>query len=216
MRYLFCVLLLFIGSAGYGVVQPECSGQVKKQRKSRSTLLQQKYEQWVANPCEESRSQFLQSIQDYALAVAISVGLSRPDAEDVSQTTLVRILRSPVEYDRGRGMVSSFIRQIAIRLSYDILRQHALRGENFGLEKFDRASNDPSVQSVLEAHETCANIRKAILEAPLGRTERQIFEDITFGEKSRQEVAEVRRVAEGTIRWHLHQAREILKSFIKL
>jgi RNA polymerase sigma-70 factor (ECF subfamily) len=141
-----------------------------------------------------------------AFAVAYRLLGNREDAEDLVQDAFMAVLQKIDTFERGRGFSPWFFR-ILVNRGLNARKSRALRTT----EEIPAASaaGGASPERHAEQTELRDRLRRAMAVLP----ERQrvivdLFELEGFGS---MEIAEILEIADGTVRWHLHEARKALR-----
>ncbi len=127
-------------------------------------------------------------------------------AEDMAQEAFVKAYRSLRTF-RGESAFSTWLTAVALN-SY----RSRLRAEGPPLLSLDPArmlSTAPGLLRGLEEREQAAAVRRAVLALPARYRDAIVL--FYFQEKDLAETARVLRIAEGTLKAHLHRGRELLR-----
>jgi RNA polymerase sigma-70 factor (ECF subfamily) len=141
-----------------------------------------------------------------AFAVAYRLLGNREDAEDLVQDTFMAVLQKIDSFERGRGFSPWFFRVLvnrglnarksrALRTTHDIPDAAAARGAS------------PERQA--EQAELRERLRTVMASLP--ERQRVIVELFELEGFASTEIAEILEIADGTVRWHLHEARKALR-----
>jgi RNA polymerase sigma-70 factor, ECF subfamily len=141
-----------------------------------------------------------------AFAVAYRLLGNREDAEDLVQDAFMAVLQKIDTFQRGRGFSPWFFR-ILVNRGLNARKARALRTTD---EIPDAAASaGPSPERHAEQAETRDRLRRAMDGLPeRQRVIVELFELEGFGST---EIAEILEIADGTVRWHLHEARKALR-----
>ena len=138
------------------------------------------------------------------------------DAEDITLDTFVRCFKSLKSFDRSKKF-STWIYTIAHNLTIDFLRKNKKNYENIddreieSLEIADTKSKRPAEE--YEKQEKLSKIEQALSQLPA--IDREIVILFHKEEKSYQEISEILKIPETTIKTHLHRARLRIKEMVK-
>jgi len=132
-------------------------------------------------------------------------------AEEVTQDVFMMIMRSPKQYDPGRGSVAAYLYGIARNLVLRRLEQE--RPYLAALDDPDSrnaqlAARGPDPLSDLTLSERVESLRKAVLALPPAYREVVVLCDLE--EMDYAEAATALQCAIGTVRSRLHRARALL------
>lgn len=105
---------------------------------------------------EGAWTEFDQRFRGVILATALRLGLSRPDAEEAAQESMLQAFRDYRlgKYDRGRGRLSSWIIGIAHHRIVDVQRRSHRNGQNSAcrIEDPGEAQVTDAFEQALERH----------------------------------------------------------------
>lgn len=141
-----------------------------------------------------------------AFAVAYRLLGQRQDAEDVVQDGLLAALVSIESFDRSRPFGPWLLRIVANR-ALNVRKARTLRQ----VEPIpaDVRSGSLSPFDVAERSELREGLQRALADLP--EQQRWIVELFEIDGFTGPEIAGMLDIAEGTMRWHLHQARQALR-----
>ena len=141
-----------------------------------------------------------------AFAVAYRLLGNREDAEDLVQDAFVAVLQKIDTFERGRGFSPWFFR-ILVNRGLNARKARALRTTDEIPAAVAAAGFSPERQA--EQTELRDRLRGALATLPeRQRVIVELFELEGFGST---EIAEILEIADGTVRWHLHEARKALR-----
>lgn len=140
-----------------------------------------------------------------AFRIAFRVMRHREDAEDLVQDAWIAALRGIDDYDLARPFAPWFNR-ILVNRGLNARKRRTLR-ETDSLPEIAASRHSP------ERDSERAELRRRVAAALDALPERQqvivrLFELEGF---SAVEIGEMLELADGTVRWHLHQARKLLR-----
>lgn len=142
-----------------------------------------------------------------AYALAYRVLGHREDAEDVVQEAFVRAYANLHRYDGRRPFAPWFYRILLNRaLNWRRSRQRR-RTEALPLEQ---AAPDPPPDRAAEQAEARARLEAAL--AALSPLQRAIVELFELEGMTSEEIGATLGLRPGTVRWHLHRARAVLRA----
>ncbi|MGH7459201.1 MAG: RNA polymerase sigma factor [Longimicrobiaceae bacterium] len=144
-----------------------------------------------------------------AVGFAYRMVRNREDAEDLVQESFLTVLEKIETFDSGRAFKPWYYRILANRCLNH--RRSAARRLSEELPA-SAASRAPAPDRVAARAELGARLRTAMDELPeRQRTVLQLSEVEGF---AGSEIAGVLGLSEGTVRWHLHQARERMRELL--
>jgi RNA polymerase sigma-70 factor, ECF subfamily len=141
-----------------------------------------------------------------AWRIALRVTGNHADAEDAVQDAFVSALRALNGFESGRPF-APWLARIVLNRALNLRRSETLRA----CEALPHGLVAPGV-SPLEAAERAelrAELRRAIAALPEPR--RRIVELFELDRFTSREIGDIVGLAEGTVRWHVHEARAALR-----
>jgi RNA polymerase sigma-70 factor (ECF subfamily) len=141
-----------------------------------------------------------------AFAVSYRLLGNREDAEDLVQEAFMAVLRKIDSFERGRAFAPWFFR-ILVNRGLNARKSRALRTTDALPEHAVSAGASP------ERSAERAELRGRLRTAMDGLPERQrvIVELFELEGFAGPEIAEILEISDGTVRWHLHEARKTLR-----
>ena len=144
-----------------------------------------------------------------AYAVAYRLLGQRQDAEDVVQDGFIAALMNIDSFDRGRPFAPWLLRIVANR-AMNLRRSRSLR-ETEPIPA-DAPSAGASPFDATERSQLRDELQRAL--AALPEPQRWVVELFEIDGFTGPEIAAMLEMAEGTVRWHLHQARQTLRGVL--
>jgi RNA polymerase sigma-70 factor (ECF subfamily) len=141
-----------------------------------------------------------------AHAVAFRLLRSREDAEDLVQDAFIQALDKIDSFDTTRPFAPWFFRILTNR-GLNARQSRALRTVSEIPD--DAASHGESPETSAERGELRARLREAV--AALPERQQQIVQLFEIDGWTSSEIAATLGIADGTVRWHVHEARRILR-----
>jgi RNA polymerase sigma-70 factor, ECF subfamily len=146
-----------------------------------------------------------------AFRVAYRVLGHREDAEDLVQDAFIAALEGIDTFQQGRSFGPWFYR-IVVNRGLNARKARSIRTTE--QLPIDVASAEPLPDRAAEQSELRVRLRDALGELPeKQRVATELFELEGF---SGAEIAEILEIPAGTVRWHLHQARQALRSSMEV
>jgi RNA polymerase sigma-70 factor (ECF subfamily) len=142
-----------------------------------------------------------------AFGVAYRLLGQRQDAEDVVQDAFLAALLNLDTFERGRPFGPWLLRIVANR-GINLRKARALRRAE--AIPASEASRGASPFEAAERSELRGELERALAQLP--EPQRWIVELFEIDGFTGPEIAETLEMAEGTVRWHLHQARKTLRA----
>lgn len=141
-----------------------------------------------------------------AFSVAYRVMGQKEDAEDLVQETFMAVLQRIGTFEAGRPFAPWFFR-ILVNRGLNARKARSLRDVDQIPETV--AHHGPTPEREAERSELRGRLRRAMATLPeRQRVIVELFELEGFGSP---EIAEILEISDGTVRWHLHEARKTLK-----
>lgn len=144
-----------------------------------------------------------------AFHVAYRVLGQRQDAEDAVQDAFLAALTKLETFDRSRPLAPWLLR-IVVNRSINLRKARTLRHT----EPIPEEARSPaaSPHESAERRELRAELQRALAQLP--EQQRWVVELFELDGFTGPEIAEMLEMAEGTVRWHLHQARHTLRAVL--
>lgn len=141
-----------------------------------------------------------------AFAVAYRLLEHREDAEDLVQETFMTVLRQIHTFQPGRPF-APWMYRILINRGLNARRARSLRRTDAIPD--DVATAQESPHTAIERAEIRERFRESL--AALPPRQRLIIQLIELDGLSRAEVAAALEISEATVRWHVHEAWQVLR-----
>jgi RNA polymerase sigma-70 factor, ECF subfamily len=141
-----------------------------------------------------------------AFAVAYRVMGQKEDAEDLVQESFLAVLQRIETFQAGRAFAPWFFR-ILVNRGLNARKSRALRAT--GSIPETAAAPGASPERTAEQAELRERLRAAMEALP--ERQRVIVELFELEGFSGAEIAEILEISDGTVRWHLHEARKALR-----
>lgn len=141
-----------------------------------------------------------------AFSVAFRILGQKEDSEDLVQDTFMVVLQRIDTFEPGRAFAPWFFR-ILVNRGLNARKARALRTVDEIPETASSAG--PSPEREAERAELRDRLRAAL--ATLPERQRLVVELYELEGFSGPEIAEILEISDGTVRWHLHEARKALR-----
>ena len=145
-----------------------------------------------------------------ARVVAMRLMQNVEDADDLVQDAFLRALERIGTFDLERPFEPWFTR-VLVNLGLDLLRKRATRAAD--PHEVELVADEASADSHVERRELWQALRGALDRLPA--RQRLVVSLFEIDGLSTGEVAERVGVSQVTVRWHLHQARQVLREALK-
>jgi RNA polymerase sigma factor (sigma-70 family) len=134
---------------------------------------------------------------------------SREDAEEVLQTSYLKILEGKARFD-GRSGFKTFLFGVIRRTAAESRRRRLLRGWKLSDSTLQREDRDSSAdpEQAASLSEQMSRLRRAL--AKLARRQREVLELVFGQDLTVEEAASVLRISAGSARVHYARAKKRL------
>lgn len=139
-------------------------------------------------------------------------------AEDLTQEVFIRIYKTLDQYDSKQGDLSNWLMRLARNLIIDDYRHRQRNPQNTMADTVDDHSYHlravgTSAQKEMERRELCANVQEGIDKLPADLRTCVILRDIE--ELSYQEIVDVLKIPEGTVKSRINRGRIELAKILR-
>ena len=141
-----------------------------------------------------------------AFAVAYRLMGQKEDAEDLVQEAFMAVLQRIGTFEAGRPFAPWFFR-ILVNRGLNARKARSLRAVDQIPD--GTAAHGPTPEREAERTELRERLRRAMDALP--ERQRVIVELFELEGFAGPEIAEILEISDGTVRWHLHEARKTLK-----
>lgn len=151
-----------------------------------------------------AQKQLYASFYPYCMHVCLPYTRHPEDADDILSNAFIRIFRNLQQFDAGKGSLYAWIKRIVINASLDFIRQRS----RFTASTLDEAEGiviENTVVEKLSANELLQEIRL------LPEATQAVFNLYCIEGYNHREIADQLGIKEGTSKWHLSEARTLLK-----
>lgn len=150
--------------------------------------------------------QLVKSYQSAAVSVAYAFLQDTHLARDIAQEAFIRVYQSINRFDAGKNFYT-WLRQIVVNLCIDYHRRR--KGKELPLESSAAGISADALEDA-SRNEQSSNIRAVLDRLPAKYRIVLVLRDIEGLET--QEIAVIIKKKEPTVRWMLHQARQMFRS----
>lgn len=165
----------------------------------------------VARARNGDRGAFAQLVEahyDFIFRTACKWCGKRSDAEDIAQEVCIKLAAALKTFD-GRSAFTSWLYRVTLNCVRDHQRANARRGRN--IDALTEVSDD-SADPDQEASATMKELWAAVIELPDQQRDSVML--VYAEEKSHAEAAEIMGVKEGTVSFHIHEAKKTLRGLL--
>ena len=135
---------------------------------------------------------------------------SHEDTREVLNNGFLKVFKSIHQFDVSKASLYTWIRKIIINSSIDFLRSQHLSYATLPLEGVAEPGVDNIVVQQIDADELLSLIRK------LPPATRLVFNLYSIEGYNHREIASMLKISDGTSKWHLSEARKVLKNLIQI
>jgi RNA polymerase sigma-70 factor (ECF subfamily) len=147
------------------------------------------------------------------LVVSLSRLVSKPDAEDLANETLLRALAAVGGY-RGDATLGTWLHRIGVNLAIDLLRRRKNIPElPADMQELPEPNLDATPPEALERQQTSRCIQRLL--AGLPARDRQILVQADMVDQTAHEIARDEGITTGNAKIRLHRARVALKAALE-
>ena len=165
----------------------------------------------IARARNGDRSAFARLVEahyDFIFRTACKWCGKRSDAEDIAQEVCIKLASALKSFD-GRSAFTSWLYRVTLNSVRDHQRANMRRGRN--VEALTHVS-DESADPDQEAATTMKELWAAVIELPDQQRDSVML--VYAEEKSHAEAAEIMGVKEGTVSFHIHEAKKTLRGLL--
>jgi RNA polymerase sigma-70 factor, ECF subfamily len=153
-------------------------------------------------------SRLVEDNYDFIFRTACKWSGKRSDAEDIAQEVCIKLAAALKTFD-GRSAFTSWLYRVTLNAVRDHQRANARRGRNIdALTHVSDESADPDQ----EAATTMRELWAAVVELPDQQRDAVLL--VYAEEMSHAEAAEIMDVKEGTVSFHIHEAKKTLRGLL--
>ncbi|MBW8684964.1 RNA polymerase sigma factor [Chitinophaga rhizophila] len=157
----------------------------------------------------KAQEQLYRQFYGFAMSIAMRYSRSEADAADIMSHAFVKIFKSMHTYDPQKGSLHAWIKRIVANEGLDHVKSLG-KFSPVELEETYAPSIDNSVIARLEAEDIMTLIKK------LPPATHAVFILYVMEGHTHKEIAAKLNISEGTSKWHLSEARKILKQTLQL
>lgn len=170
--------------------------------------------QTLINGCKlndrKSQEQLYRKFHGAMASICMLYTKNQEDAKEVLNNGFLKVFRNIGQFDVARASFYTWIRKIIINASIDFLRKQHISFTALPLENVLEPGIDNTIVQQIEAEELLLFIRQ------LPPATQLIFNLYTIEGFNHREIAIMLKISEGTSKWHLSEARKVLKNLIQI
>jgi len=152
----------------------------------------------------KAQGQLYRMLYGFAMRIALRYARDESDADDIMSHAFVKVFRSMQSFDSTKGSFYAWLKKIVINEALDHLKQRT-RFTTIELE----GAEEPGIENTVTDKIDMAAIMDLIRQLPPA-THSVFVLYVTEG-YAHKEIGELLGISEGTSKWHLSEARRILK-----
>jgi RNA polymerase sigma factor (sigma-70 family) len=165
----------------------------------------------IARARNGDRAAFAQLVTahyDFIFRTACKWSGRRSDAEDIAQEVCIKLAGALKSFD-GRSAFTSWLYRVTLNAVRDHQRANARRGRN--IDALAEVTGD-SAEPDQEAAATMRQLWAAVVDLPDQQRDAVLL--VYAEEKSHAEAADIMGVKEGTVSFHIHEAKKTLRGLL--
>lgn len=155
----------------------------------------------------KAQEQLYRELYSFAMRIALRYARDESDAAEIMSHAFLKIFRSIHAFDPSKGSFHSWLKKILINEALDQIKRRT-KFNTIDLE----GAEEPGIENTVTEKIDMAAIMELIRQLPPA-THSVFILYVTEG-YSHKEIAELCGISEGTSKWHLSEARRILKQQI--
>lgn len=135
---------------------------------------------------------------------------NQEDAKEVVNNGFLKVFKSIDQFDITKASLYTWMRKIVINASIDFLRKQHINFSPLPLKDVPEPGIDNAIIQQIDAEDLLRFIRQ------LPPATQLVFNLYTIEGFNHREIATIINISEGTSKWHLSEARKILKNLIQI
>jgi RNA polymerase sigma factor (sigma-70 family) len=135
---------------------------------------------------------------------------NQEDTKEVLNNGFLKVFKNIGQFDPAKASFYTWARKIIINVSIDFLRSQHVGYTTMPLENLPEPGIDNTIVQQIDAEELLLLIRQ------LPPATRLVFNLYSIEGYNHREIAHMLTISEGTSKWHLSEARKVLKSLIQI
>ena len=144
------------------------------------------------------------SFYTYCVHVCLPYTRNEEDANDILSDAFIRIFKNIHQFDAGKGSLYAWIKRIVVNAALDFLKKHS-RFTSSTLEEAEGIVIENTIIEKLSADDLLQEIRS------LPDATQAVFNLYCIEGFNHREISAMLGIKEGTSKWHLSEARTLLK-----
>lgn len=152
----------------------------------------------------KAQEQLYRELYSFAMHIALRYARDESDASEIMSAAFLKVFRSIHAFDSTKGSIHAWLKRIVINEALDHIKQR----NKFATMELEGAE-EPGIENTVTEKIDMAAIMALIRQLPPA-THSVFVLYVTEG-YSHKEIAEICGISEGTSKWHLSEARRILK-----
>lgn len=164
--------------------------------------------QYIVEGCRRNdiiaQKKLYSSFYTYAMHVCLPYTNCEEDSNDILSNAFMRIFRSIHDYDSSKGSLYGWIRKIVVNASLDFIKKRS-KFASSTIEEAEGIVIENTVIEKISADELLQIIRR------LPAATQAVFNLYCIEGYNHREIATMLGIKEGTSKWHLSEAKTLLK-----
>ncbi|WP_245999787.1 RNA polymerase sigma factor [Paraflavitalea soli] len=152
----------------------------------------------------KAQEQLYRQLYGFAMAIAMRYATDEQEAGDILGHAFVKMFRSIQSFDETKGNFHGWLKKIIINEALDIIKQRS----RFTRLEMDMAEEPAINNSIIEQSDAAAILQ---LVRQLPPATHAVFVLYAIDGYTHKEIAQQLNISEGTSKWHLSEARKLLK-----
>ena len=153
----------------------------------------------------KAQGELYRQLYGFAMTIALRYARDEMDAADIMSHAFIKVFKSIHSFDSSKGSFHAWLKKIIINEALDHIKQRG-RFTTVELEGAEEPGIDNSVTEKIDMAALMAMIRE------LPPATHSVFVLYVTEGYTHREIAEMLNISEGTSKWHLSEARKILKN----
>lgn len=156
-----------------------------------------------------AQEQLYRQYYRYAMSVALRYARDEMDAADIISHAFVKVFKSIHSYDAEKGTFQAWIRRIVINEGLDHIKSRERFSQHIEIESVPEPEINSTILEQMGADEIMALIHK------LPPATHAVFVLYAVEGYTHREIGKKLGISEGTSKWHLSEARQLLQQQIR-
>lgn len=155
----------------------------------------------------QAQEQLYRQLYRFAMIIAMRYATDEQEAGDILGHAFVKMFRSIGSFDAAKGNFHGWLKRIVINEALDVIKQRS-RFSSLELE----TAEEPAINNSIIEQTDAAAILALVRQLPPAT--HAVFLLYAIDGYTHKEIATQLNISEGTSKWHLSEARKILRQKI--